>query len=884
MMRLYLFILAFFLVNIPSVFASHISGGEVYYRYVGPGDSPNADKFVLTLRLFRDENISGDNIASMPATATLGIFTQTAINTYSNYKTISGIARLRKDRISITPSAYPCIIPAPLITYEIGYYEYTIDLPKSEFGYMVAFQTCCRTSGIANMISFPIGRGTFGDGATYATIISGTNVLGGGTNSGPSFKIKDTAIVCANNRFEIDLSAVDPNSDSLSYSFCSAYNRGTSVDANEGHSPSTPPYQVISYTDGFSGSMPLGNNVTIDPETGLISGVAPAAGKYVVNVCIDEWRDQQKIGEHRKDFILEVKSCNIAGASLDPTYITCDGLTLTFENLSTSPLVKSYYWDFGVTGTTTDISTEMHPTYTFPVAGEYPVKLVVNRNEQCTDSAITIAKVYPGFYPDYRVDGSCILNNFNFIDNSSTLHGVINKWKWNLGDETTTTDISTQTNTTWKYTTTGIKEIECIIESSLGCVDTIIKTIEVRDRPLITMPFRDTLICSVDTLTLRSSGLGVSYWTPDVVGLTRFNNTANPEVFPKTTTTFTLTLDDNGCVSTDSIKVRVVNEVTLDAGADKTICLTDPVTLTPSGDGLYFEWTPAITLDDATKRNPVAIPTAESTTYRVLAKISEKCVDEDFLTVRTVPYPIASAGDDVIICYDDTTGLTGSMDGSYFEWTPTSTLLNSITLTPLAYPLRTTSYVLSVWDNKGCPKPGRDTIVVTVRPEILANAGRDTSIVVGQPLLLNATGAALFEWSPATGLSNPNISTPTATVPDDMSYIVKVYTSEGCYDYDTINIKVFETVPNIFVPNAFTPGSGSNARFRPIPVGIAKMDYFRVYNRWGQLVYSSTDTVWGWDGKINGKEQSPGAYVWMAAGTDYTGKRIYRKGTLVLLR
>ncbi len=64
---------------------------------------------------------------------------------------------------------------------------------------------------------------------------------------------------------------------------------------------------------------------------------------------------------------------------------------------------------------------------------------------------------------------------------------------------------------------------------------------------------------------------------------------------------------------------------------------------------------------------------------------------------------------------------------------------------------------------------------------------------------------------------------------------MKTFTEEGCFAYDTINIKVFTTAPDIFVPNAFTPNNSSNNIFRPIPVGISKIEYFRVYNRNGML-------------------------------------------------
>lgn len=882
-MKRYAAFVALLLINFYSAYAGHISGGEIFYKYLGPGSAPNTEKYTITLRLFRDAfaQVGSDNVAQMPNVVTLGVFRRTSASAYAPYQTITQIQRSKLETINLTPNAYPCIIPAPIISYQIGYFEYTIELPKEQWGYTVAFQTCCRANGITNMVGYLVTAGSYSDGATYVANISGTGILGSQNNSSPQFLIKDTAVICANNPFQLDFGALDPDSDSLSYSFCSAYDRGNANNASD-IPPSDPPYDFITYTTGFSGSQPLGNNVSINPETGLITGTAPAQGKYVINVCIDEWRNHVRIGSHRKDFILEVKSCTIAKAALEPQYVNCDSLTTLFENLSNSPLIKSWFWDFGLPGKT---STQEKPSFTFPAAGEYPVKLVVNRGGQCPDSITTIAKIYPGFFPDFEVAGSCILNDFQFTDKSITNYGTISKWAWSFGDETSTADASTLQNPTWKYSTTGLKEVECIIESSVGCSAKVVaKDVQVLAKPVISLAFRDTLICSEDTLALNATGSGAFSWTPNVTGLTRFNNTAHPEVFPKSTTSFKLTLDDEGCINTDSVRVRVVDFVTLDVGPPVTICLTDPVTLNTSGDGLYFEWSPSATLDDPAKQAPVATPVDPTTTYTVVSKISDKCFTDDQIVVHTVPYPVSDAGADIIICYDDTTRLDGRTDGSSFNWSPASTLINAETLTPQAYPLRTTSYILSSWDTRGCPKPGLDTMTVIVRPQIFANAGNDTSIVAGQPLLLNGSGSDLYEWSPSPGLSNPLIKTPVATLSDDMTYIMKTYTTEGCYAYDTMNVRVFKTLPDIFVPNAFTPGKSTNSFFRPIPVGIAYLQAFQIYNRWGQMVYSSTDASRGWDGKVGGKDQPSGTFVWMAKGVDYTGKIIVKKGTMILIR
>jgi gliding motility-associated-like protein len=122
------------------------------------------------------------------------------------------------------------------------------------------------------------------------------------------------------------------------------------------------------------------------------------------------------------------------------------------------------------------------------------------------------------------------------------------------------------------------------------------------------------------------------------------------------------------------------------------------------------------------------------------------------------------------------------------------------------------------------------------------------------------------------------------TVTGDISYTVLATTSAGCKGEASVNLKVYKG-PEIYVPTAFTPnGDGRNDVFKPFPVGIKAYTYFRVYNRWGQLVYSTSDFNRGWDGKMNGKEQPTGTYVWMVEGITKENKKISKNGSVTLIR
>lgn len=194
------------------------------------------------------------------------------------------------------------------------------------------------------------------------------------------------------------------------------------------------------------------------------------------------------------------------------------------------------------------------------------------------------------------------------------------------------------------------------------------------------------------------------------------------------------------------------------------------------------------------------------------------------------------------------------------------------------------NYIVSLFatGTNGCVS---ETLLKTVKIySTQAYAGRDTVVADNQPVQLNGRGGVFYKWTPATGLSNPDIANPIAKVQQQTTYVLTAFTPIGCATTDSITIKVFKG-PAFYVPNAFSPdGNGHNDRFRFIPVGMKAVHYFRIFNRYGQLIYASTDPQKGWDGTVNGKIQSSDTYVWMLAGTDYTGKEYQLRGTVTLVR
>ncbi|BAV04196.1 cell surface protein [Filimonas lacunae] len=854
--------------------ADHLKGGWIQYEYLGPGISSNTSRYQVTVNQYLS---CASQQRQIDQVVYLGVF-DAVTDAYQYTLNIRHTDSIIAQKVWFSP----CISPVPDICYRIDKYTTTIELANNDNGYTLAVQRCCRIQGIVNVFN------SSNVGVTYTNTIPGkVNSLPFYDNNSPVFAQKDTAVVCYNSPFTFDFSATDKDGDSLVYSFTDGI-IGGSAGNNGGaqpNPPSNPPYASVPYNGSYSGTTPLGNDVTIDKFSGIISGRAPSqTGDYAVAVVVMEYRKGVLIGQTRKEIHITVANCSLSAALLDPEYISCNSFTNSFFNESTNSNITSYLWDFGVPNITTDTSHQANPTYTYADTGVYTIKLTVVAGAGCTDSASAKVRVFPGFVPDFNVNGSCYLNSFLFTDATQTTYGVVDSWSWNFGDNTTQADTSHIRNPSYLYPAPANVNVQLIVTNSKGCKDTTTKAVVISARPPITLPFKDTLICSVDTLPLIAYGTGTFQWTPNYNIINA--NTNNPLVYPKDTTTYIVTLTDRGCTNTDSIKVNVLDFITVQLPVDTTICQTDSITLRPVSHGLQYTWTPATGLSSTTIKYPKAAP-LNNITYFVEARLG-KCTANTSTNIIVVPYPTVVATGDTTLCFADLATIHATTTAAHFQWSPTKSMLNTNTLNPIVGPQATTTYYISVTDTLGCPKPVKDSVLITVLPPVKAFAGNDTNVVVGQPVQLHATGGVNYVWSPSTALNSTNSADPVFiyyTGGDTITYTVRVYTAEGCYADDQVTVRVFTTQPEIFVPSGFTPNAdGLNDIIKPILAGMKQLKFFRIYNRWGRQMFYTTEEGKGWDGRYDGEPQASGTYVYTAQAVDYTGRTVERKGTIVLIR
>ena len=333
----------------------------------------------------------------------------------------------------------------------------------------------------------------------------------------------------------------------------------------------------------------------------------------------------------------------------------------------------------------------------------------------------------------------------------------------------------------------------------------------------------------------------------------------------------------------------------LDLGVDSTICAGGSIVLQPQTNSqtTIFNWTtlPASainSLNSPTIKNPTASPTAP-TSY-ILNATWGACSRRDTVFINVLRRPIANAGLDITICPAESTTLTGTasnVSGTVnYLWSPANTLNRADSNVVIATPPIgvATTYTLTVTDNYGCNFRVTDDVTVTVRPRVNAFAGNDSIAATGLPHQLLGSGGSQYLWSPAAPLNNAAVANPIAKLTADTRFILRVTDVIGCLGYDTVFIKVYNG-PNYFVPNAFTPnGDGRNDLFRAIPSAVVTTEYFRVFDRWGTLVFETSKWLAGWDGTYKGRPSPAGAYVWIIKGRDTDGKTIEKKGTVILIR
>ena len=236
------------------------------------------------------------------------------------------------------------------------------------------------------------------------------------------------------------------------------------------------------------------------------------------------------------------------------------------------------------------------------------------------------------------------------------------------------------------------------------------------------------------------------------------------------------------------------------------------------------------------------------------------------------------------MCSDESVQLsTTGTNVSSVVWNNGTTLDDSTSTSPLAFPTTTTTYIVTAYSGM-CTDS--DTIIVTVNPAPALNAGNDTTINFGQSVDINAaTTGTTYYWTPSEGLSCDDCVNPTASPQVTTEYILTVTDANGCSKMDTLNIYVELDCIDLFVPNIFTPNGDMDNDVIYVYNGLCiETMTFIIYDRWGNKVFETSDPFEGWDGNYKGGLLESGVYVYVVSATLTSGTEVLKKGNITLLK
>jgi gliding motility-associated-like protein len=345
----------------------------------------------------------------------------------------------------------------------------------------------------------------------------------------------------------------------------------------------------------------------------------------------------------------------------------------------------------------------------------------------------------------------------------------------------------------------------------------------------------------------------------------------------------------NGLGCADTLTAILFDTLTVksNAGPDLTVCNSEvtPIGLPPLP-GLVYRWDPATYLSDPNIANPIAsppVPTqyvltvksegggcAVTDTMMVFTKIQDTKVDligKSEYCIGFGPFPFLRVSPaDSIQWFKNSVAVTGANQPQYTV-------------------IETGKYYAQLF-NKSCAlpftTPATAFTIDTAKPGIIYPTV-DAAFNFPEPLHARQFGNGV-KWAPATSLNNPFSYTPTFTAVAPQLYHILITTASGCITIDTQLVKTHKKI-EIYVPTAFTPdGNGSNDRLKPLLMGFVKVNYFRVFDRWGKLLFTMNSDQPGWDGRSNNQPVENQTLVWMIEAVDVDGVVHTKQGTTVIVR
>lgn len=571
--------------------------------------------------------------------------------------------------------------------------------------------------------------------------------------------------------------------------------------------------------------------------------------------------------------------------------------TILFKNTSLGG--SAWQWNFGDPGSLLNTATSPDPIHIFSSPGQYNVTLkVTNSTTGCIDSIskkVYVLNVHPTVNVTPRNTCKGTLLTFYSADSL-----VFSKYTWYFGDNSPDMNGNSIEKA---FTTTGIFTDTLITTDINNCTDTVIDPKPITIEQPIAKFTSPSIFCFDqpalfrDQSTPYNSGFILTKWSWDF-GDGTYSDQPNPlktyqissgnvDYTAKLTVT-----DNNGCADSASEPLKVnPTPILITTAGSFALCSGQSVQLNVLSDN-PVKWLPDSNLSCNNCASPIASPPAD-TKYIVSSSNNFGCTNEDTISLSvSQPFVITASPKATTICPGVAVTLSVSGGAAKYAWDTAPSLSCTDCLSPIAKPGSTTIYHVTGYDSVHC-FTATDSVLVNVLPVPPVSAGPNQVVTVGSSLQLNAAGAGniiSWQWSPADYLTCTTCPNPVSTPRDSITYTVKVTDDKGCINTSSVSIHLICSEGVVFIPNTFTPnGDGLNDIFFPRGKGVKTVHYFRVFNRWGQIVFESTnfnlnDINHGWDGTYKGKKSPSDVYTYSTEMVCDNNQVFQLKGNLTLLR
>lgn len=373
----------------------------------------------------------------------------------------------------------------------------------------------------------------------------------------------------------------------------------------------------------------------------------------------------------------------------------------------------------------------------------------------------------------------------------------------------------------------------------------------------------DTLVCYAQSALLTAPASFQTYqWRSGSGAQLSTNQTVSFKLLQNQQVNLLATTKE-GCKAADSVLMQVKFARPVSLGADTSFCSGDSIVLKAGTNYASYQWSTG-----ATSANIIA---KQAATYIVAVLDTNNCRANDTLVIQQVyALPQVNLGSDRNLCVGKPIVLDAGQQSSY-AWNNGSTS-RYFTVN------NTGIYKVTVTNVYGCISADSIDIKKIVPPPAGFLTASDSICRYATLDVVPSGTYSNYLWS--TGSSKSTI-----TIDEPGIYILTVTNSDGCSGSDTIQIYRKDCLAGVFIPNGFSPGTdGKNDVFRAMVYGEAISFELQVYNRYGQLVFSTRDPLKGWDGKVNGIPANAGTFVWQCRYHLKNDEPKYQKGTVVLIR